>query len=232
MSSAIKIPKGKTMRILQGGSSVVGSIPLLLDEEITLSLSSRFEPLIASDSKFNKALSVLGSLSRDILSLGFSGQFEQMGFHVWQGSDPIIFNTTIGFYINKNNVDAYNQVYIPVMKLCTLPLPTRGSAGNLIPPGPSVLSLITGEQVEGVGNHIYSIEIGNIIFISNIVVRRAEPTFSLDTDERDYPIWGKVQLEFQTAVNASVQLLLSNAPASLFNELGSINTRDIGRRNI
>ena len=84
--STIKIPLGKILRLNMRGVSVTGDIPIVLEEDITLSLSSNFSPLMGGGAA-NKLITILGSASKDIFGYGFSGIFKEMGFQMWTGTD-------------------------------------------------------------------------------------------------------------------------------------------------
>jgi len=205
--SNIAIPKGKKLKINRGGEPITGDIPMVIEEDITISLSSRFRPLLGgADTSF---LTLLGSISKDYIGVGFSGQFGQMGFQIWEGTDPVAFTATIGFYMGTLSGDRYNnaeeEVYKPMLALMELPLPREGEIG-LIAPGPSILTLVDGSKKAG-NRDIMTLEIGNIIRIENIIVKKAEPTFSNETDENDFPIWGKIALEINSIATATVQMI-------------------------
>jgi hypothetical protein len=214
---AIKVSAYKKVTISKYGSgnkgeSVTGSIPMILEEDVTLNLESNFEPYTQGfDSKIVNAL---GSASRDIFGWGFSGSFEATGFQVWKSTAPISLNLPFTFHVGIAGLnDAYLEVYRPMIELCKLPLPTASLLGNMIPPGPSPVALLNGRSGTQFGN-ILSLRIANILSISNVVVKRAEPTWSNEFDNKGYPIWGKVSLEIESVLSASVQLIdFANAEA-------------------
>ena len=205
------IPKGKTLRIRQNNKNITGDIPLVLEEDITLSLSSNFSPLFGGGD--TKILNVIGSLAREFSQgkIAFSGQFKQLGFQVWGGTDPIAFTATLGFYMGSTDANnARIEVYAPMIKLAGLPLPEEGVAGNLIGPGPAITSALgglLGKITENTEQRIISLEIGKILRIGSIVVKRAEPTFSNEVDEFGYPISGKIQLDINSLFTATVEML-------------------------
>jgi hypothetical protein len=198
------VPKGKKLIINLNGSPIV-NVPLVIEEPVTVNLSSSFEPVFGGGN--TKIFDLIGSLSRDVLgqSAGFSGQFKQLAIQTWKGTDPVSLpSITIGLYVDKTNVDAYNQVYLPTKKLRELPLPDERRSGNLIPPGPSMLEAL-GKQSSNWPT--YSLKIGKILYLPQILIKKAEPTYSNETDEEGYPMWAKVALDIQSISTATKKLL-------------------------
>jgi len=205
----IKIPKGKQLRIRQNNESIVGDIPLILEEDITITVSSNFSPLLAGGN--TKTINLLGQLSSSFTEgrVAFSGKFKQLGFQMWEGTDPIAFTASLGFYMGSTEAnDAEIEVYRPMVKLASLVLPTEGKGGNLIGPGPSVITAIKPNQKDKiVRGRIISIEIGRVLRINNIIIKRAEPMFNNETDENGFPISGKIQLDINSVFTATVEML-------------------------
>ena len=90
--STILIPKGKTL-LLNVGSDPIPSngVELVLEEEITISLSSTFAPLASLPA--TNFITVAGETLRDLTGgkINFSGQWKQLGFQIWQGTAPVSF---------------------------------------------------------------------------------------------------------------------------------------------
>ena len=209
----MNIPKGKKVIITQqtdeGAINIpFGRVPLVIEEDITLSFSSNFSPLVGGTG--SKALSAIGAAVRDASGgrVGFSGQNKYMGFQVWEGSSPISFNATFGFYLGQSKLySALQEVYRPVMELVRLVLPDVGFAGSLIPPGPSLFSLIKGKGEQAAKYYSLSITIAKVLRIDNVIITKAEPTFSNEVDEDGYPIWAKVAMDFQSVELANTGML-------------------------
>jgi len=203
----IKIPKGKTIRISVNTKPILSEYDMIIESDVTLSLSSSFEPFLGGGS--GKLIDAIGAISKKKTGHGFSSKFKQLGIQTWTGTDPMsVSSVTIGFYIDRRNPDAYKQVFLPIMELCKLPLPSEGGElGSLIAPGPTVAAAFEGEEEKGEYSDIIGIEIGNIIRIPNAIIKKAEPTFSNETDENDYPIWGKVSLDIISVFTATKQAL-------------------------
>lgn len=207
----IGIPKGKQLGMVKGKTTIPSNgIPMILDEDITLSLSSSFKQLYGG--KSNTLFDLAGSVSKSFFGIGFSSKFKEFGFQIWENTDPVSFNVTVTFHMGINKeYNAYTEVYKPAIELASLPLPTIGAsiagglAENLEPPGPSPSTLLGGEKFSPI-----SLQIGNILYISNIIVKKAEPTFSTETDEFDYPIWAKVNLDIQSVETATVEMITQN----------------------
>lgn len=209
----IQIPVGKELRINVNTSPVTDQ-KMIIEEDIAFSLSSTFNPLLSGGN--TKLVDLVGGLSKELTGKGFSGQFKQMGIQVWEGTAPLSLKITVGFYLDKENPDGKTQVYEPAIALAKLPLPEEGSNGNLIPPGPTLLSSITGSQ-KGKGAKIISVEVGKILYLKSAIVKAAEPIFSNETDTNDYPIWSKVSLDIMSTMTATSTILddrSSNGSAS------------------
>jgi len=199
----MRIPSGKKLRINKNGSPVVPGVPMILEEDITLSLSSEFSPLFGGgDNKILRILETSGRISKGAFGVGFSTKFKQFGLQVWRSTDPLSFQATVGFYVNKERADAFNQVYKPIMTLAQIPLPDALASGILVPPGPTEVDLIDKSQ-----NDIYSLEIGSMLRIDQIIIKKAEPTLSTETDNFGYPIWGKIALDIQSVFTATKNLV-------------------------
>lgn len=204
-NNGMVIPRGKVLRINADGFPVISEdIPMILEEDVTLSLSSEFSPVFGgSDSKIARVLETAGRISKGLTGIGFSTKFKQFGIQVWRGSDPLSFSATIGFYVDKTNVHAFKQVYEPIMTLAQIPLPGVYNSGMLIPPGPTEVDLV-GSKTQ---NTTYSLEIGGMLRIPQIIIKKAEPTFSIETDDANFPIWGKIQLDIQSVTTATKELI-------------------------
>lgn len=200
------IPKGKRVEFKQDGALLPGTegVDILLDEDITLSLTSQFGDLVSAGG--SNALSALGSLSRDLTGFGFSGQFKQLGFQVWQKTEPLAITLTVAFNMKTN---AYTDVVAPTKALIKLPLPDDANSGEdglgLIPPGPSILEAFSGENRESTGKQI-SCRIG-FVRLPGIIVNGAQPTFSKETDQNGWPVYSKVELQLKTIYTATTSLI-------------------------
>lgn len=199
----LKVPSGKRLIIRSAGKGdVVEGVELVLDSEVTINISSRFSPFINND---------VGKLA-NLLSLGLRATginvgvtTKELGYQAWNGSDPISFSVTVMLTAKK---DARTDVMEPVKKLVALPLPYQeaGTAG-LLPPGPRIDQVVGKEfDLTSSASGRLSASIGNLNF-DWVVVTKAEPTFSLDTDIDDYPIWATVTLDVSTVFSAYSNML-------------------------
>jgi hypothetical protein len=199
------IPKGKSVEFKKGGTRIEGTegVNLLLEEDVTLSLNSQFADLVSAGG--NSAFSALGAISRDTTGFGFSGQFKELGFQVWQKTDPLQTSFTLSFNMIT---DAYTDVVVPADSLCKLPLPDDGGANDngkgLVPPGPSILEAL-GDNQASAGKNL-SCRIGNI-WLKSIIVTRAEPTFSKECDQNGWPVWAKIRLDVRTIFAATTNMI-------------------------
>lgn len=200
------IPRGKKVTFHLNGSLLPGteSADMLLEEDITLSLNSQFGDLVSGGAP--NAIGALGGMVRDLTGFGFSGQFKQLGFQIWQKTDPLQVSITLGFNMKTN---AYDDVVRPTKALVKLPLPDDGAAGDnglgLIPPGPSILEAFGENNQTQSGKNIHC-RIG-FVRLPGIIVTGAEPTFSKETDQNGYPIYAKVRLDIRTVFTATTNLI-------------------------
>lgn len=203
------IPRGRKVQIFSSGSLITG-VPLILEEDVTISLSSSFAPLVDSGPASN-LIGLLGNLSADTLGFGFSGQFKQAGFQVWKGTDPLQITFNVGLYMKT---DALVDVIRPAKALMRIPLPLEGDDGNtgsfgLTPPGPSILEVFregSGNTSAVSGKNI-SVVIGNTINLKKAIIKSVEPTFSSETDENDYPIWCKLKVDISSIYTATASMV-------------------------
>jgi hypothetical protein len=219
----ITIPRASQVVIADHEGKVIASGALL--EDYTIALNSEFGQLV--DSGANDAFTVLGGALKSLSGnrFGFSSQFKQMGFQIWRGTQPIQLQFSLEFHYTYN---AHAEVVVPIRRLCRLPLPGDGLAGNLIPPGPSVLEAISGTRASNVppasdasaqqdpevdsqgtlstADTYVNVRVGNMLFMGCIVTS-AEPTFSKYVDESDAPIYGRVALNIITMYSATKEAL-------------------------
>ncbi len=206
----IPIPKGKEVVFQQGGGPISGTenSRAILNEDLTLSFSSSFSSL--AESSAPKAFKALAGVLRDTgatkVGAILGGEFKQLGFQVWTGTEPLSTTLSLKFSMDR---DAKKDVMEPVLAITKLALPSapEGGKGALIGPGPSVLSTFEDGKVKSLAKgknlHCY---IGNFK-ISNIIVTRAVPTFSQHTDQYGYPIWATLEISFTTIFSATVEML-------------------------
>lgn len=205
MNTSIDIPRGKKLIILDKAVSFpVSGGPMLLDEDIQFTLSSTFSPVIQNAG--NIYFNLIGGLIERYTKFGVSGQFKEFGFQVWESTDPLSFSPTVSFYMDTN---AKTDVYDRAIDLVSLPLPTdarKGEGIGLIGPGPSVATVLGAEVGVKRGKEL-SMQVGNILYVGDIIVKKAEPVFSTDTDENGYPIWAKVRLDIISLTTATVYMI-------------------------
>lgn len=231
---AIKIPAGKKLLLQADGSPVV-DVPLTLDEPVTLNLASNWEPLMNKAAGAAKFLSVAGSLLRDVTGgkTGFSGQSPVFGYQVFVSGEPLTFNVTVTLHADKRNVNAKEQVLVPALLLAVMPLPQKSQSGLfLTPPGPSVAGLLKGldlaenvasslsteeagvtfgtniqQKINNLAGKILSVQIGQFLRVPMVICTKAEPTFSIETDEDGYPMWAKVNMDIRSVEIAHRDML-------------------------
>lgn len=216
----ISVPKGRKVTIYKNGVSVV-DVDLILAEELQISLSSTFGPPTGMEGLGSDLLTDLGSIFDSFSGgrINFTGQNKYFTFQAWRSTGPVELNLNFEFHVGlSGKYSAKEAVYDPIMALAKLPLPTeKGESGMLEAPGVTVgdmlASAISGwfanddVQEEKFKINVMSIEIGNIIRLPSIVVRKAEPIFSSEVTASGYPIAGKIQLGIASTTTATTGLL-------------------------
>ena len=203
---SINVPSGKRVIIKKDGEIIAPNVKMLLDSEITLDFSSQFEELVStSNFKFIKVISD-GLQAITGMDINIGSTFEQFGMQVWKSSKPIsIPNLTINFFMKT---DAKTDVDDPIRELVKIPLPVKRKGDfsiGLIGPGPNIFEALDGQRKVGFAVN-YSMQIGNLIF-PWVIISKAEPTFSVDTDERGYHVWGEVALDVSTVFIATQEMV-------------------------
>lgn len=202
----IPIPKGKKVIFQQDGGPIKGTegASFILEEDLTLSFTSNFSPISKSSSPVG--LKLLSSVMRDTGSsklAGFlGGEFQQLGFQLWTDTSPLSLSLSLKLAMET---DAKRDVVDPTMALTEMALPTLGDGEALIGPGPSILSAFKGSEKVSKYKQIHCY-IG-ALKIPNIVITRANPTFSKEVDQHGYPIWASLEIAFTTLYSASDEML-------------------------
>lgn len=207
--SYISIPKGKQVRFHRDGRPIEGTenAKMILEEDITITMSSSFSPINKGNS--SPMFSMLSGLLRDrgmnTVAGWASGQFKQLGFQTWTGTNPL--KTTISINLFMEN-DAYEDVVRPALALAKLCLPMEVAGGALVAPGPAITSAYTGDSESE------NAEIGKLTTcylgsytLRNVIVETAQPTFSKQIDQNGYPISAKVELSITTVFSGTSQMV-------------------------
>jgi len=233
-SGSIQTPEGQKLKIYQNGSDITsGKAELIIEDAVTLSMSSTFDNLVPSflTDKMTTLLSVSSSaIGGSVGQAGISGQFQEQSFQVWKSTAPIelSFSCSLSMKIN-----AKIDVYDPVIKICKLALPAEGTIG-LIAPGPSIVEAIrqlsnrngfvgeganfvdeavgdVNENVQAeylsVGDGSIKITVGNYLSLEPVIITKAVPQWSSVLDENGYPVWATLEISLRTANVATKQML-------------------------
>lgn len=232
------IPPYKVVKITDGNdTSVTGSIPLILDDSLSIAVKSKYGELWeASPNNFMNLLSSSFGLP--------SGQFALQGVQIWQSTDPIDLSITVKL---EMDTDPYLDVIAPTIALMSTSVPTKGNNGSksqmdangnfltsaltnlklktLIPPGPNlqaIWSTVSAGSINGVAsqalahyskgtNGVYNVKIGYAYF-NNVIIKNVEPTFSTEmsfseTQLNYYPVSASLSLEMSTMEIATTDML-------------------------
>jgi len=196
------LPKGKVVIIQKNGTDIMPTgTTLTLDTEVTLSLQSHFDSLLGSSS-INKMATLLSGVLKSTTGLQASGAFKQMGYQMWSGTDPLTFAFTTTLNMKTSGK---TDVLDPAKVLMNLVLPIESDSGGfgLEAPGPTLIDAV---GLKAQYSKKYSFRCG-IIYLPNIIVTRAEPTFSDDVDTEGYPIWCTLNMELSTVFVATTKLI-------------------------
>lgn len=217
-TSTIVVPRGKRVYFNQGGAPIKNTEDaiFILEEPLTLSLNSTFTPLVGGGAP--KAFTVLSGITRDVVNFSFSGQWKQLGYMVWERTDPLSTTFTLSLKMRTN---ALADVVMPAKALMKLPLPEETGGGGvkglgLVPPGPSVLDALNGGGEEGsaTGGRLITCRIG-FVRLPGVVVKRVEPTVSEECDSEGNPVWIKLVVDISTIFTATSKLIDGFAAGSL-----------------
>lgn len=197
------IPKGKQVVFHTGN----GDITAVLEEDVTFTLNSSFEPMVGGGTP--KFLTAIGGLLKEYGGYGFSGQFKELGFQIWTKTDPISVSFAVSLFMKTN---AKKDVVEPAKLLMQLPLPedTSEEAGGdgggfgLIAPGPT-LSAVFNQGDASKGKRI-GVDIGTVR-LPLVVVKKVEPTASLETDQNGHPIWIKLRIDVDSLFTATANMI-------------------------
>lgn len=173
---------------------------LYLDNDFTISLSSTFQELVCNEGNvmFNEITKLISkAIGGWSYSLGTS--YKQFGLQVWQKTDPLSFNFTVSLHRITNS---YLDVFVPARELMKIPLPIdmsnnkEGKRGiGLYPPGPNAVEVLSEGKYFGSGT-LYKIKIGQLSFYP-VIIKKVEPTFSLDIDDTGYPVKCTLSIDAQ-----------------------------------
>lgn len=190
-------------------------------EEFKIAISSEFATL-NNDATGNMS-SLFAGLAKEKgesfsgLAAGLaSGKNAASAILLWQSSSPAVISCK-AVYAYKAN--AYYDVLVPAIAWMVLPLPSINSLGSLLPPGPTmydVLKLSAGAFVNYAQKKRKSatISVGHSlqwgpIPLGNVILTKANPTFSKETDTEGYPAYCELELEFSTSSVATKGVLLN-----------------------
>lgn len=207
---AIVIPTGKLVQIrtiadVKGNFETtlasLADTPLVLEEDVTLNINTKYAPVVGVST--NVGLKVFSQLTRELTGFQVGTDFKELGFQLWESTEPLSVSITVGLYMKTN---AQTEVWQPAKELMKIALPEelKGSAGfGLKAPGPTVLQAL---GINKQSKDLLVIRIGNMKLYP-AVITRVEPTISKETDQFNNPIWVKLRLDIQTIFTATTNLI-------------------------
>jgi len=231
------IPKEKLVTIKEGETNIIGRIPLILDDDFSIKINSKYSDLWQGSS--SGFLNLLSS------SLGMpSGQFALQGIQIWESTEPIEISITVKL---EMDTDPYLDVINPTKVLMSKSAPKKGSSQvsskidpnsnmitktitnlklmTLIPPGPNMQAIAramggngnVSEEMSGFlkkfegGKGVYTVDIGYAHFYS-VIIKNVEPTFSKElaysmSQNKNYPSSASLSLELVTMEVATENMI-------------------------
>ena len=222
------IPQHRLVKIVSSDDSKsIVSVPLILDEEVSIKVDSKYGPLWEGSS--NNLMSLLaGSFNIP------SGQFALQGLQIWNSTDPIKISFTVHIEMDDNPI---TDVINPIRELMCIALPkysdgTTIENGNinsnyegaiekkfnlklktLIPPGPNLQTIVkemtTSDHSKAKASNTYNLTLGWCKF-RNMILTSADPKFSKDVcyiNNKPYPISAEVSLEMSTIEIATTNMI-------------------------
>jgi len=226
---------GREITILENNVDVLSSwkdyVSMELEENFNISVVSNFDrqPLDGASSKaqdFASLISIFGAVTKNTKAARTTLKTAMMSASVWSGSNPISFQFNCTFHVGmKGKFDPKLQVYDPVMKLASLPLPWADKSGFLMAPGlvegdvvlkaaSGVLSGTTNTKDRyEVTSTVYSILIGDFFSLPFCILERAEPVFNKQmaiskTDQKMYPISATINIGIKTVMAGTRDMLV------------------------
>jgi hypothetical protein len=185
------------------------SVPLL--DDILLEVQSQF-------SSFGELIPQVKSIL-EIAATAQSSLTAQVGGNVlnllnkfdiptWKKTDPLRFQTTLTFYAGKNG--AYEDVFLPITDLTNYVMLIK-TGNSYRTPGINLKNVTkvgqNGNKGRGVvgstGARLMSVFIPGMVYIPQAFLRAARPTFSKYLTTSGYPVWGKLDVQFESLVPAS-----------------------------
>lgn len=198
--SALNILAGQLVKFDDGGA-LLSSYQYYLAEDVSLTLSSSFKPLVDGGSP--SLFKMIAGVSNSLFNVSFSGEYKELGFVIWDRTEPVQVSFSVDLVMSTN---ARVDVFDPLQALIKLPLPEdRGFPQGLVPPGPSILELL-GKHDTNIGGQYLTIYLGGVV-MRRAILTSAVPTICRYTDDKDCPIYAKVSCTAQSSTIATKQLV-------------------------
>lgn len=228
------IPRYKIVKIKDDSGSIIGDVPLIMNDELSIKVNSKYGQLWEASP--NNLMNLLAS-SFNVPS----GQFALQGAQIWQSTDPLDLDFTVSLEMDD---DAFLDVVRPCMILMQTALPSYsdGSEGGirgtieqliekkfnlklktLIPPGPNIQALLNTMSADrnytkllskrGGSKGVYIVDVGFATF-NGVIIKKVEPTFSKEYSysvfKDDYfPASASLSIEISTMEVATTDMILN-----------------------
>lgn len=212
-ASSTELAGGRTV------SNTTGSnlIQTHLRENVNLLANTTFQSLIEM-SPIGSALETLSGATSAVFGQALGGVAKYMQMETWKSTDPLSFGLTLHFDTDMN---PRNDVFLPTIALFAYTVPEENRNKILKTPGPNILALLSKsnsmntDKVNLAGttvsssseDRLVSILIGGWLYLTQVVLVKAEPTFSKDLTESGYPLWSELTCEFKALRTCTVDHL-------------------------
>jgi hypothetical protein len=193
-------PSGSTKTKFSFEKRVI-SIPLLDDVliEVQSQFSSFGEMVPQVQSVLQLATSVQSNITGQVAGslLHLLNKFD---IATWKKTDPLRFQTTLTFYAGQNG--AYEDVFRPMTDITNYVMLTK-TGNSYRTPGVNLKTIAKSGVSASAGARLVSVFIPGMVYVPQAFIRSARPTFSKYITTAGFPVWGKIDVQFESLIPAS-----------------------------
>ncbi len=195
-----------------------------LTEDPTLEVGSEFKSFSDDIPQISSILALMQNLGTTggEASQGITNLLTALDAPRWQKTNPVRITTKLLFYTEEN---PYDDVYKPmtdIMSLSILTVKGEGENARIAIPGISLRNFsdfqLIGTQTESdvkkrfsEYSKIISIEIPGVIYLEKAIVEKAVPTYSKETTDSGFPLWGSLDMTMVSLAPAHTGMFQATA---------------------
>ena len=183
-SRSFEVPSGYAVTIAYNSPNPglgMGLIKASMPKQISITLASNWTPIFG-----NNTTNTLDSISEAVNGYALTTN-QNKSILRWSGTSPLKLPLELNFIANNRN-DVKKKIYEPIVALARLVLPQTSALGYYTPPGPHpIVNLKSGVQLAagdvsgasnlaGWGGTKIDVRIGDYMFLSNVIIERAQIT--------------------------------------------------------